>query len=58
MKQAQNEVQNLNETVEEEQDSKSELSKQLAAAKAEAAQWKNKFETEINPRMEELEDSK
>ena len=58
LKQAQNENQNLQDSLEEEQDSKSELQKQLSATKNDAAQWKAKFETEATPRIEELEDAK
>lgn len=49
---------NAQESIEEEQDSKAELQKQLVNAKSEAASWKNKFESEATPRIEELEDAK
>lgn len=48
----------LQETLDEEMDGKSSLQSQLTSAKAEAANWKNKFETEAAPRIEELEDGK
>ena len=34
------------------------MQKQLMTAKNEANTWKNKFETEATPRIEELEDAK
>lgn len=49
---------NAQESIEEEQDSKAELQKQLVNAKSEAASWKNKFDSEATPRIEELEDAK
>jgi len=49
---------NAQESIEEEQDSKAELQKQLVNAKSEAASWKNKFDSEASPRIEELEDAK
>lgn len=49
---------NAQESIEEEQDSKAELQKQLVNAKSEAANWKNKFDSEATPRIEELEDAK
>ena len=58
MKQAQADIENLQESLEEEQESKSDIMKQLSAAKGEATQWKSKFDSEINPKMEELEENK
>ena len=58
LKSAQAEVSQLQDALEEEQESKATLQKQLVAAKNEAASWKNKFENEATPRIEELEDSK
>ena len=37
---------------------KAMLQKQLMVAKNEAGTWKNKFENEAAPRIEELEDAK
>lgn len=48
----------MQETLDEEIEGKSSLQSQLASAKSEAANWKNKFETEATPRIEELEDGK
>lgn len=58
LRQVQLDLQQLQETMEEEQDSKAEVQKQLVAAKTEAALWKGKFEGEAQPRIEELEDAK
>lgn len=58
LKQAQADIDNLQESLEEEQESKSDVMKQLSAAKGEVTQWKSKFDSEINPKMEELEENK
>ncbi len=58
LKQAEAEIQNLQDSLEEEQDSKSELQRQMTAAKNDAAQWRSKYDSEAMPRIEELEDSK
>lgn len=58
LKQAEADLANAQESIEEEQDSKAELQKQLVNAKSEAANWKNKFDSEATPRIEELEDAK
>lgn len=58
LKQAEADLANAQESIEEEQDSKAELQKQLVNAKSEAASWKNKFDSEATPRIEELEDAK
>ena len=58
LKQVQLDLQQSQESVEEEQDSKAELQKQLVSAKTEAAMWKGKFEGEAQPRIEELEEAK
>ena len=59
------EVRNLNsdldalrEQLEEEQDGKSDLQRQLSKANSEAQQWRSKFEGEGAARAEELEESK
>ena len=52
------ELSSTQESLEEEQEGKAALQKQLMAAKSEASMWKGKFETEATPRIEELEDSK
>lgn len=48
----------MQDSLEEEQEGKAALQKQLMTAKNEASTWKTKFETEAAPRIEELEDSK
>ncbi len=58
LKSLQSEHEQLQETHDEEMDNKSSLQTQLASAKSEAATWKNKFETEATPRIEELEEGK
>ena len=58
MKQAEMELQNVQDSLEEEQETKAEIQKQLSAAKADAAQWRSKLENDANPRIEELEDAK
>ena len=58
LKQVEADLANAQESIEEEQDSKAELQKQLVNAKSEAASWKNKFDSEATPRIEELEDAK
>ena len=58
MKQAEMELQNLQETLEEEQEAKADVQKQLSAAKADAAQWRSRMENEAAPRIEELEEAK
>ena len=52
------ELSNVQESLEEEQEGKAAVQKQLMTAKNDAITWKNKFETEATPRIEELEDSK
>ncbi len=54
----QSEHEQLQETHDEEMDSKSSLQSQMTSAKSEVATWKNKFETEATPRIEELEEAK
>lgn len=61
----QSEVRNLNadvdsvrESLEEEQESKSDLQRQLSKAKNEAQQWRSKYETEGAAKADELEESK
>ena len=58
LKLAQAEVQNLQDSLEEEQEGKSDVQRQLTAAKSDANQWRSKFESEATPRIEELEDNK
>ena len=58
LKQLQADIAQLQDSLEEEQESKSAIQKQLMTAKNDAASWKNKFENEATPRLEELEDSK
>lgn len=48
----------LQESLEEEQESKAALQKQLATAKSDANTWKSKFEGEATPKIEELEEAK
>lgn len=52
------ELQSLQESLEEEQESKAEVQKQLTSAKAEAAQWRSRLENDANPHIEELEEAK
>lgn len=58
LRSAQSDVAQLHETLEEEQEAKASLQKQLAAAKGEVNMWRNKCEGEVTQRMEELEDVK
>lgn len=58
LKQLQADIAQLQDSLEEEQESKSAVQKQLMTAKNDAASWKNKFENEATPRLEELEESK
>lgn len=58
MKQAEMELQNVQDSLEEELESKADVQKQLSAAKAEASQWRSKMENDAAPRIEELEDAK
>ena len=58
LKLAQADVQNLQDALEEEQEGKSEIQKQLTAARSEATQLKSKFDNEATPKIEELEDNK
>ena len=48
----------MQEQIEELEDGKAELQKQLARANAELSQMKAKFEQEVSGRLEELEDAK
>lgn len=61
----QSEVRNLKtdldasrEQLEEEQESRSDLQRQLSKANAEAQNWRSKFESEGQARTEELEEAK
>ncbi len=61
----QNEVRNLRadldtarEQVEEEQEGRTDLQRQLSRANQEAQQWRSKFESEGQARTEELEEAK
>lgn len=58
LRSAQNELEQLQETLEEEQESKATLQKQLAAAKSDASSWRDKYENEATPRIEEIEEAK
>ena len=49
---------NTQDSLEEEQEGRAALQKQLMTAKNEANTWKNKFENEATPRLEELEEAK
>ena len=49
---------NAQDSLEEEQEGKAVLQKQMMTAKNDANTWKNKFESEAMPRIEELEDTK
>ena len=51
-------MEQLKESLDEEQESKAAIQKQLAAAKTEANTWKSKYEGEAVPKIEELEESK
>ena len=48
----------MQETIEELEDGKADLQKQLTRANAEVSQLKTKFEQEVSGRLEELEDAK
>ncbi len=48
----------MQETIEELEDGKADLQKQLMRSNAEVAQLKTKFEQEVSGRLEELEDAK
>ena len=48
----------MQETIDELEDGKADLQKQLMRANAENAQLKAKFEQEVSGRLEELEESK
>ncbi|XP_076340339.1 myosin heavy chain, muscle-like isoform X1 [Tachypleus tridentatus] len=52
------ELDGLREQLEEEQEAKNDLHRQLSKANAEVQQWRNKFESEGLARVEELEDAK
>lgn len=52
------ECQQLREALEEEQDSKTELQRQISKANAEAQQWRARYEGEGINRAEELEDAR
>lgn len=54
----QTDIDSLREQIEEEQESKADLLRQLSRANAEAQQWRTKYESEGMARAEELEDAK
>lgn len=58
LKNAEADLENMQETIEELEDGKADLQKQFMRANAEIAQLKTKFEQEVSGRLEELEDSK
>ena len=51
-------VDSIREAFEEEQESKSDLQRQLSRAKNEAQQWRSRFETEGTAKADELEEAK
>lgn len=58
LRSAQADIAQLQESLDEEQDAKSALSKQLTAAKNDAAMWRTKMEGEGSLKIEELEEAK
>lgn len=58
LKNAEADLESMQETIEELEDGKADLQKQLMKANAEIAQLKAKFEQEVSGRVEELEDAK
>ena len=48
----------LREQLEEEQEARSDVQRQLSRANAEALEWRSKYESEGMARAEELEDAK
>lgn len=58
VKNLQAELDQIQELLEEEQEGKAELQRQLTKANAEAATWRNKYEIDGAQRVEELEDIK
>ena len=58
MRSAQSDIGQLQEALDEEQESKAAIQKQLANTKNEANTWKSKHEGEAVPKIEELEESK
>lgn len=58
LRQATADLSSTQDSLEEEQEAKSALQKQMMAAKNDANLWKGKFENEATPRIEELEDAK
>ncbi len=58
LRSAQSNLAQLQDSLEEEQEAKSALQKQLAAAKSDANMWRAKYEGEAIQRIEELEEAK
>lgn len=58
MKNAEADLDSMQETIEELEDGKADLQKQLTRANTENTQLKAKFEQEVSGRLEELEDAK
>lgn len=58
LKAMESELNHAHETIEEEQEGKTELQKQLNAAKNDAAQLRARLDNEATPHIEELEDTK
>ena len=58
LKAAQSELAQLQDSLDEEQEAKDTLQKQLLTAKNEASTFRNQFENEATPRIEELEEAK
>lgn len=58
LRSAQGELASLQDSLDEEQEAKNALQKQLSAAKSDAAMWRSKYEGEATQRIEELEEAK
>ena len=58
LRSAQSDLAQLQESLDEEQEAKNGLQKQLAAAKSDANMWRSKYEGEATMRIEELEEAK
>lgn len=58
LKAMESELNHAHESIEEEQEGKTELQKQLTATKNDAAQLRARLDNEATPRIEELEDTK
>lgn len=58
MKNLEVDLEQANESLEEEQEARSDLEKELSKAKSEAASWKRKFDEEGTAKSEELESAR